>query len=448
VSEADIQAVQHLLLWPASAGAQPSVQQWHEAVSRGESTGWIRLRGTAESAISGLRNLAVPQLRIEDLRRGLALPADEAPVVQRVGELRIVTARIPTLCKTAEDELQLELHAVRIVAAKRWVITTGAVGAGQGADVVERVLETVDLEVSAGSHPSGCDLGLRILLALAESCGAAANEAAHELDRADGSTQLETLQEVLDRLERSVATLRRRGRPTDTAWLPADAEVQTAEGIAEILDEALERLRAAKEEAIRREARLRADAERRRADALQLFLGTIAAVLLGPSLVAGIFAAFPGWQPVDKRGDSFIGLALASSGLLWLVAYAIPILFTRPGRRRWTMVAAVGVGVVSLAIGLVVALPMRTGLDDQRPEISVRCPTRPVGLNSETLAVVAASDPEGNLLTDPSGLHRLPTKRAGAITSRFRAVDSFGRAATASCTYEVRPMTVPRPATR
>ena len=298
-------------------------------------------------------------------------------------------------------------------------------------------MDSVDLETATGSRITGLELGLRILLAVAEHCDANANSLAGELDTIASSAGLVRLQAQLDRLESSVSPLRRRGRPTETAWLPVEAGSQDADGVAQILDDALARLRAAKEEAIRREIRLRADSERRDADALQLFLGTIAAVLLGPSLVASIFAAFPSWQPVSRRDNSFVGLSLASGGALWLVVYAIRALMSRRRRSPLRSVALVGVGLIPLIVGLIVALPLHMGLDGTSPEISVRCPERPIMRGLEASAVVAASDAESGLAADPSGAHPLSTKAVGAITRTFKAVDKFGRAVSASCTYVV-----------
>jgi hypothetical protein len=375
-TQSQASASPRLLLWPAATDGAPSAGAWHEAVRRGQAVGWIRLRGTTESALAALGGFALPQLRIDDVRAALTGPA-EAGQVQRLGELRIVTAHLPTLRMSAGGELRLELRAIRIIATRKWVISY-AESFTDRQDAIDELLDGVDLEASTGSNPTGCDLGLRILLAVAEACDTVSSNAARELDKAKSTSQLEGLQAVLGQVERSLSTLRRRGRQTHSAWFPAHAEGQSAEGIAQILDDATGRVRVAKDEAMRREARLRADAERRSADALQFFLGTVAAVLLGPALVAGIFDAFPGWQPVKRRDDTFIGLALASGGAIWLLVYAIPALMARRHRKPLMSVAAIAVGVVPLGIGLIVALPLQAGLDDSPPEIAVRCCRRRV----------------------------------------------------------------------
>ena len=427
---------EELRLWPALGAAKPSPAQWHEAILRGRAVGWVRLRGSTTSALSALSTYAMPHL--EDLREALATPADHEPVVQRIGALRAVNLVVPALSRGASGQLQLELAALRVFATPKWAVTFDPATSA----AVDGVLERVDLEVGADSHPNGHDLALRILLALAEWCDSVAKEAARELEGAKGNVELTALQSVLDGLDRNIAAVRRRGRPAETAWWPPHVGSKDAEGIAEVLDDALATVRAARDESTRREMRLRTEAERRSAEALQIVLGTIAAVLLGPSLVAGIFDAFPGWQPVDRRDDSFIGLSLASAGALWLIVYVVPALLARRRNASRGTVAAVAVGLVPLIVGLILALPLTKGVDDNPPAISVSCPVGAVVRGSEVLAAVAASDAEGPLANDPSGVHRLPTDGSGPATQTFRAVDAFGNAATAACTYRIKP--VPR----
>ena len=431
-------ALQGLSLWPKSGVTLPSAKEWHDAVERGRGIGWIRLRGSTTSALAALNSLAVPQVSLENLRETLAICAEEAPVVQVIGQLHVVTAQVPAATRTSSGDLHLNWQTVRIIASTKSVITLTGGPTADGQDGVDRVLDSVDLDAAPESRPNGYDLGLRILLAVAEACDAAVNESTRQLDRATGNADLVNLQSVFDRLERNVTVLRRRGRATATAWLPATVS-QDAAGIAELLDDALRRLRVAKDEAVRREARLRAESQRRSADAIQIVLGTIAAVLLGPSLVAGVFEAFPGWQPVNKRGESFIGLSIASGGALWLVVYALPVLLAQRRRSVSRIAAAVGLGVVPLAVGLVLALPLSTGSDGNPPEITVQCPES-VPQGASASAAVAASDAEGTLVVNPSGFRPLSTKRAGIVTRTFRAVDSFGHASTASCTYRVERM--------
>ena len=131
-------ALHSLILCPAPPGRPPSVEQWHDNVSRGRAVGWVRLRGPTESALAALSNLAVPQLRMDDVRHALEGPTENTPTARWIGELRVVTATVPTLLRQQSDGLEMAFSTLQVVATDRWVITF-SVSALAGEDAMDRL---------------------------------------------------------------------------------------------------------------------------------------------------------------------------------------------------------------------------------------------------------------------------------------------------------------------
>lgn len=147
-----------LLLCPPAQRAHHSVQDWHDAVAGGRAVGWIRLRGSTREARSAISDLAVPHLRSQDLGDVLAMTTERAPVVHVIGELNVVTAQVPEVSRTGPAGLRLDLRALRIIASTGCVVTFVVDDVAGGANAVDRVLDSVDLEAASGWYPSGNDL--------------------------------------------------------------------------------------------------------------------------------------------------------------------------------------------------------------------------------------------------------------------------------------------------
>ena len=434
--------VERMVLWTGEHTTEADVATWTESVQRGRGVGWIHVRSGTPDALVALEAVAVPDLVRARLERLLADQPDGAPTAVSDGPVRCVTT---VACRVSTDKNgpALERQHVRVLATSRWVVTVGPARRDSHADAIDVVVRHVDLFAEAVS-PNGADLGLRLLLAIAETSAAAVQSlASGAVSDASRDHPRERLHRSLTELTTDVSRLRRLGHSPVEAWFPGASVPERAVGVAELLDDVLKRIASVRAEAQRRETQLRVREDQRRADSLQLVLGTVAAVLLGPSLAAGVLQAFPGWQPVDRRDDAFVGLSLASAGVLWLLVYAGPALLVRR-RRGPASVIAVLAGTAAVIAGLFELLPIQAGIDNTPPQIQAACPDNPVERGSPATVEVAASDAEGALTEDPSGAHPLDTASLGAATVAYRAVDGFGHASTAACTYVVTRPPEPR----
>jgi hypothetical protein len=414
--------------WPALVSDTLS---WQTAMQRRLVIPWIRVAGDGSSVTAALDDLGAPLLPVAQIGQALDRSVAESPVVDAIGDIRIVRA---TVSDPAKPVSPAALTSVRVIASAQWIVTWSA----QPSSAMDAIHRDVDLK-SRPDGSSGYDLAVRVLLEMAGSLATTISAGVAAMNDESRVDDLPLIESALHAIADSSAELRRHGRPSDTAWFPLEKESSDAAALSELLAETTIRARAAEAEASRREARLRADAERRRTEFFQLILGAIAAILLGPSFVAAGFAAFPGWLPVDHLGGAFLGLCLVSAGLLWLAVYVVPAIATRQLASTWALVTAVTVGAAALICGLVIALPLSGGLDERPPDLVVDCPQE-VARGAAASVAVAAADGESGLdpEADPTGLHRIDTTRSGPLTVRYYARDKSGRVAAKACTVLVR----------
>ncbi len=396
--------------------------------------GWIHLDTDTDVAIAWLVGLGVPELTEPRLRAVLPETTGSTARVSTEGTVRRVTATAVAVQRSTRAP-SLSDQRVDVLASNHWVVTLGESPASTSNAPAHQTLGAVDA-IEGAIETTGAGLALQVVLALAEGYAAAARDlASHVADDSQSAAGRSALLQCLNDLESDVSRLRRRGHDEATAWFAPTGGTETAQGIAGVLDETLHRIRALRDEAGRRADDEATSKARRRSDAWQLVLGVIAVVLLGPSLVAGVLDALPGWQPVVRRGTVFIGLSLLSGGALLLLVYGLPaIMLRRFGRGEALALAAallLGVG------GLLLALPLAPGMDEAPPTIGVSCPSSRLEANARAVATVSASDADSRLAEDPSGVVLLDTSQVGSVHRVFRAIDDFGRAASVSCDYLV-----------
>jgi hypothetical protein len=434
-SSTSVVAPHRTVLWDGAEFRSVDRAQWTDAVQRGQGIGWIHLDATHETAIAWLVALGVPELTEARLQAVLDDGSQAAGVVQNEGDVRRVSMAAAVV-RRDEHGPELTRQRVAVLTSTRWVVTLGEALGDDRQGLAAELLRATEA-AGGGSVVSGPDLALRVVLAIAEGYASAARDlAAHISTDAEDAGRRGRLLQSFNDLESDASRLRRRGHPAASAWFAAgSAGSNTATGIAGVLDETLVRVHGLRLETERRADERAAADQRRRTDSWQLVLGLVAVVLLGPSLVAGVLDALPGWQPVGHRGSVFIGLSLVSGGVLWLLTYGLPAMALRRfglGER-----VAFAVGAVLIVGGGLIALPLTAGFDEEPPEISVSCPPTTVVKGQQAFVVVSASDADSRLVLDPSSVVQLPTTTPGAAHRVFRAVDSFGRAATASCEYRI-----------
>ncbi|HEX5539976.1 MAG TPA: PxKF domain-containing protein [Micromonospora sp.] len=76
-------------------------------------------------------------------------------------------------------------------------------------------------------------------------------------------------------------------------------------------------------------------------------------------------------------------------------------------------------------------------IDRTPPELSLRCPTTPVALNSPATATVQASDALSGLVEDASGTFPLDTSVPGTNVHQVSVADRAGNVTTRSCVFDV-----------
>ncbi len=421
-----------LRLWPELG----EDAQWQDAVQRRAACGWVEVRGDVDATIEQLGALAVPQLQLEDARKALSDSGAQAPVAETGGSLRLVRATVSVASEGDESSSPAVSVHVRLLATTGWLITWADVDSKPDREALDAAFARVDLSPPVDGDATGFRLGLRVLMGIAEAAGDATGALSGRLD-SPGAAGLPDLQSALHNISESCASLRRRSRTPRDAWFPAQDGWPEPAGLADLLDDTVVRGQAAEQEAARREARQRDATERRRGENLQLGLATIAAVLLGPSFIAAAFAAFPGWQPLPHRGAAFIGLSIVSAGTIWLAVYVVPASVTGQISRLGGVLSAAA-AVAAVVVGLVLALPLRAGLDERPPDLRLSCPEQ-ARVGAAVAAVVAAADPEGNLKDDPSGVYPVDTRRGGVQRLSYTAADFYGREAAASCLVVIVP---------
>lgn len=417
MSAAESQGQASRLLWADGRFDVPeSAVALSDALIRGEGIGWLSLGVSPGAEVGEVLALALPDLNQSRAER---LLTDVAPAYQTDGP--VIALRTATV---AIDDGAITSQPIRILATSRWVLSLleqqpGEVGK---AAVLERV--------RADGDGDGLMLAQRIVRAIAESL---AQEVESCIDRAEASAE-DSADEIvvsqLLRLEEVCARLRRRSVPSARAWFSEEG----APEIALLLDEALESARGARRGVRERAAQRQVERQRGQNQAFHLLLGFVAAVFVGPGLVASALDAFPGWLPVDQRDDAFVGLSIVSSGLILALTYGMPAVLTRSSGGR--VAASLAGAVLALCVGLAILPPLGGGQDDTPPTVNVECPVSPVVQGSAVAMLIAAADDRG-LSRDPSGERRVDTASVGLTREVVVAEDRHGRRSVAACVFRV-----------
>jgi hypothetical protein len=429
-------------VWNGGNPEHVSEAELRRKVGFGEAVGWVDVDGLrveevrAELVALGQRH---PPLHLSAVvvDQVLTRPAT-GPTVASVDGARIVR------CAMAEHDgkgRSVRVSWLRVVASEgcvltvRWPATELGTDAADQADAIGRAaLLAAVAQRGGGPEDTAHDLGTFLVAAAAESLAGAARSLAGRALRPRGDAAHAAIVELLGYFAGTAMP----DAPAESAWFTPSREAQSAHAAARSLDEEARRLVEAEHAIVRRAEAELAAREERRTTAVSAVLGTVAAVFLGPTLVATVLSAFPGWLPEDHRDDAMVGLSLASAGVIWLLLYVAP-LFIAAADRRITLLrgAAIAVGAAATVAGTMLALPLAGGSDDTAPTLSITCPSAPVAVGDRAQALVAASDADSELAVTPPATKVLATGQVGAFSVTQRVEDRFGHATSAACVYRV-----------
>jgi len=429
-----------LLTWSAAGVAEVTPAAFKEARETSRSVAWIIADGNGETQPTAA-SLALRELDHFDdvgLLAILESPDRSSASVDGPGVVTTVVCRHrPGPAGGIIDEWPL-----RIVVGQRWVLAVA-----WGADALEVLKGLVSSMATADSRPG--DLGLELLLGAAQSLDSTARAFARNLT--DGppasEAQRDTAAKRLDGLALDAADVRRSRYDPTNAWFAEQDGTGRPARIAAVLDTARTRAEALAAEERRqldalrkRERESRRDSDQRRRDSDQLIFGVLAALFIGPTLIAGIFDAFPGWLPQPRRDDVMLSLSLASAGAIGLLVALLPVAVHRNWRNvsrpRWILAT---VAALAMVMGLAFSFPLDTGVDAQAPQVEAVCPANPMRLGAPATATVVATDPEEHLVGEASTEVALDTSSPGRHSFSARARDSFGNTASATCAFVVAP---------
>lgn len=278
-----------LLLCPSSTHESVDAATWRTAIETNGATGWMQI-AAGDDLEGTLKSIAIPGVKPATVRAA----RDRARTgAHAQDDVHVVIADLP-----GGGELE-------IIATSHAVLTTS------DEPEAESVLAAVELQEGG----DGNQVAMRALIVVARAYESAVDQALKPLV-ADNASEFPSSLASLQRLETTANALRRREQRPHTAWFPVSEGSWEAETLPEVLDQVIERARGGRREIIERQSALREHRQATRAASNQAVAGTVAAVFVGPTLIASVFQAVPGWQPVDHRLEAFLGLSLAAAGLI------------------------------------------------------------------------------------------------------------------------------------
>jgi len=296
-------------------------------------------------------------------------------LVRDHGSLRLVRAAhfaAPTVYPGTERP-RLLIAGLHIMRGPGWLATFRAPAweAAGGGDAAGRL--TVEALINAArphwntTDMTVDDLATQWLLELARSARTSATNLGRYMRNADlarwersGSApdqdDLRALAFRIDTLALHLRGLQQPGTRTEEAWFGPIAAAEAARAIDEIAESVADYL-----DGVRRDVRSAID-ERRTEKAeeevhrLELIVGAIASLFLGPTLIATVFGAFPGWFENHSSSRALalalVSLALAAlTGLgLWLYTSKSGRSLSRRARCKWMLLATVVAAAIPTGI--------------------------------------------------------------------------------------------------